>query len=216
MNYDVFETQLYTDPYTGVEFLIEFSFDNDTGPPQNECDGHGVIVSYDAHNLEDEDEDETLERQEEKIRMSLLRKIDCQGSRRYSRLYYDVWESLKTARCDWCAPDATVEEVQAAVDRDYEFINGWYDSDWWYCVVSAIPLLPAIDQSEGEQDVEARRQDELAEHLGGVEWGAGTYDAEKRYINEVVRDIVAECNVSTIIGEYQQMTLPLEVPSVSA
>ena len=137
---------IHTETYThkcGKKYIVEVYSDYDFGPPDAEHDCHGPVVELD---FDPEDEgavedyiyDNTAEGSiqeiEERARMSMMRVLG-KYSYRYAgqRKYYDVWEALKQAKKDWgCKTD---EEAQAAVDKDFAYIDGWYNDDWTWAMV---------------------------------------------------------------------------------
>jgi hypothetical protein len=43
-------------------------------------------------------------------------------------MYYDFFSSLEVARREW--GQKTPEDRLRAVEQDYKYLKGWYDSDW--------------------------------------------------------------------------------------
>ena len=203
MSREAFHTEDYVDPHTGRRFIVEFSYDDDMGPPQDNADGHGVIVEldYDPHDedylryhlgLPDEEEDDgdpaTIEKL---VRHKLMRPLQkSYHLRRDCQLFYDVWATTYLARREWCQPGATDAEVAEAVERDFAYIQGWYNDDWCYCVLSVTPCTLPHEQDDPEDAPEPL--DEFTQYLGGIEYGLNTAD-EKHYHQEVIREQVAEC-----------------------
>jgi len=184
--------------YKGRRFRVELQFDDDAGPPQNECGGHGVIthqsetwahrhsgdpddmeLASDLHALEDIDD-------EDLAAASLMRELTC-GCPSYDRLWYDVLRTLQKAEAEgwgmdaaWHAehPGATPAEIRmAAVEKDFAYLQGWYDDDW--CYVGVVVTL--LDAEEDGDDAEI---DETSC------WRFESTDTEGQ--NEYVRDAVEE------------------------
>lgn len=180
--------------YKGRRFRVTLEFDHDAGPPQAECEGHGVVthqsetwahrhssdpddmeLASDLHALEDID-DETL------AAASLVRELTC-GRRSHDRLWYDVLRTLQLAEAEgwgmdpaWHAehPDATPAEIRmAAVEKDFAYLSGWYNDDWYY--VGVVVTLLDADGCE-QEDVSC--------------WRFESTDTEGQ--NEYVRDAVEE------------------------
>lgn len=184
---DVFHTETYTHK-NGKQYMVELSYDHGMGAPQKEHpDCHGVVVDLDF-DPEDEGavddyierttEEDSTEELEERARMSVMRKLG-NGGYRYGghQRYYDVWASMKKAREVWGTAE---ENVQAAVDKDYEYMDGWYSDDWHWCVTSVY----ALDE-DGEKD------EDTAHHCGGYE--SSITDADQRaWFEEVIEDGISQ------------------------
>ena len=181
---------IHTETYThksGKKYIVQVETDYDHGAPDDEHDCHGVVVEldFDPHDegavddwvYENLEEDSPREL-EERARLSMMQELGRFGrGRSYkSTKYYDVWASLKIAKKDWgCKTD---EEAQAAVDKDFEYLDGWYCDDWhWACV-----WVYATDE-HGEKD------EEYCHCTGGYE--STIIEAEYRpYFEEVVEDLI--------------------------
>ena len=179
-------------------FRIEWEYDNDMGPPQKESDGHGVVDSLDFRPegyLEHWDYDMNGEPDmEDVVRNRMRRPMQRYVSSRHSRMYYDVWETLKTAKRDgWRSlkwelehPDSTEDEkVMAAVDADYEYLRGWYEDDWHWCIIT---VTEVITDDDGEET------DGKSESLCGI--GSDDDEYHEEVINELVGQIPAEAKLS--------------------
>ena len=180
---------IHTETYEhkcGKQFIVEVQVDYDFGRPDEEHDCHGRVVEL-AFDPEDEgavddyiesttDED-SIEEMEERARMSMMRELG-RYNRNHSRhrLYYDVWESLKKAKTEWGITDeATAREV---VDKDFEYLDGWYSDDWHWCTV----FVYATNE-DGEKD------EEFYHCIGGYE--STIIDAENRAgFVEVIEDCI--------------------------
>lgn len=143
MSYNTVHKETYTHK-CGKQYIVEVEVDHDFGAPEDNGDCHGPVVEldFDPGNPDDVDyyieintEEDSPEELEERARMGMMRELGQYGYRnsRFQRKYYDVWGALKKAKKDWgCTTDA---EAQLAVDRDYAYINGWYNEDWYWCAV---------------------------------------------------------------------------------
>jgi hypothetical protein len=188
----------------GKSYHVEVSADDCFGPPDEEHDGHGVIVELDFDPddegavddyIERETEEGSTEEMEERARMALMRLIG-NGSRYGKNKYYDVWETRKKALKDWGVDKARVDEV---VDKDYKYIDGWYSDDWhWVCV-----SVYALDE-HGEKD------EDYAHHCGGYE--SSIIDRDQRdWFEEVIEDGIAQVEHDIRKDLHKnQMELPLE------
>jgi hypothetical protein len=181
--------------HEGLTFRVEFEDDTDSGPPWEECDGHGVVSDW-------------------------TRRDKCPGERvlcsdRGSKRYYDVQASTAIAKRDgWglcdehkaellerlCRPryrwewtsstspsgvetrwqvkvqipgrdparlPLTAGEIrEEAVRRDYEFLRGWCNDDWRY--VGVIVTLMVEDEDGQLVESDPALQDSL--------WRVETWD----------------------------------------
>lgn len=178
---------------TGIKLKVEIISDDHYGPPEQEHDGHGVVMDFDYDPTDidalieregwDEDEQCSPEAMEAVARARLYRSVG-KPNRFGNKKYYDVWETLKIAVSQWGLPADDPDELTRVVIADYEYIDGWYCDDWQWAVISVTPL--------GEDDEELTQ---YAQHLGGIEHGLAN---RKEYIddtiNELVRQALAEYN----------------------
>jgi hypothetical protein len=174
---------------------VQIIADDHFGPPEQEHDGHGVVMDFD---YDPTDVDELIEREgwdddeqcsahamEEVARAGLFLLVGVRDGRhgRYSK-WYDVWETLKIAAAQWGVPADDKDALMKAVISDYKYIDGWYSQDWCWAYLQ-VTLL----DSDGE---------ELTGHtasLGGFEWGlerSEEYLAQE--VNGLVRQALAEYN----------------------
>lgn len=199
--YDVFNS--YTIAENEREYLIEFGYDSAHGAPQDESDGHGIILTLGFNPDDDDevtyylgDEDTTdwpekdiLEVQEKRIRFSLMRELGNYSQHSRDKLYYDVWETMKIAARDGWYGATTQDAITAAVDSDFEYIDGWYSNDWHWAFISVTPLRPDPNDKLTEYE---RRLDEYTQSIAGVEYAAGSpYD--DKYHNEMIQDLLSQC-----------------------
>ena len=194
--------------YKGRRFRVELQFDHDAGPPQNECDGHGVITPAretpghrygngpnDVQGLAEAADDEpdffAEELTDEDIAAAaLFRELSSSQNCRATGdvLWYDVLRTLQLAEKDgwgmdaaWHAehPGATPAEIRmAAVERDFEYLSGWYNDDWCYVGV-VVTLLTEPDEDDETEEVDTTSC-----------WRFESTDTEGQ--NEYVRDAVEE------------------------
>ena len=185
--------------YKGRRFRVELQFDDDAGPPQAECEGHGVVVeendtwtryictrpndmeaAADAHGAGEIDD-------EELAAAALMRELTS-GRPNYDTLWYDVLRTLQLAEKDgwgmdaeWHAehPDATPAQIRmAAVERDFAYLRGWYNDDWCYVGV-VVTLLTEPDEDDETEEVDTTSC-----------WRFESTDTEGQ--NEYVRDAVED------------------------
>lgn len=191
---DVFHTETYTHK-SGKKYHVELSYDHDHGAPQDNCDGHGIVIELDfdptdaeevSDHLEfnyDEDDEDRLG---EEASLQLMRVLRYRQGRHDKLVCYDVWYTLNRARAEgwgmgkeWKAahPDATeTDELMAAIDRDFKYLEGWYDDRWHYCTVSVAPV------DEDGEPIEKHR-----EYCGGYESTITDTD-ERAWFEEVIED----------------------------
>lgn len=175
-----------THEVTGQKFRVDIQYDGCSRAPEQDCDGHGLtldlswcIGDYDNDELleklgfePDEGSPEAMEQLARYRMMRLLRDDDWRSDYKY----YDVWETLKVARRDRWGNATTVEEAQAAVDRDYEYLHGWYTDEWFWGVLCVVMLDEDGEETEHEQ------------YLGMVEITGDMTD----YLKECIADMVDE------------------------
>lgn len=124
----VFETRIVTGP-NGVEYRVEFSYDYDYGPPQDNADGHGVILvtswtKTDALNGDVDLSEDLL------MRVPGFRLLTATSS---SYMYYDTIASAAKAIDEWgCKP----EDVERVVEQDFKYLDGWYSNQWHWMVIT--------------------------------------------------------------------------------
>ncbi len=138
---------IHTETYEhkcGKKYVVEVRVDYDFGAPDVEypdCHGNTVELEFDPSDDGDVDDyvaqntsEDSAEELEERARMSMMRPLGKYSSYRHgTRKYYDVWESLKKAKSDWGITDD--EKAREAVDKDFAYIDGWYEDDWHWCTV---------------------------------------------------------------------------------
>jgi len=171
----------------GRKYHIEWQYDYTSGRPEGESDGHGVCVdiNFDPATFgEDHDPEEDGELDlEEVVRHKMMRVLDTASRRQTWYRVYDVWETMKVAKANgwrdlkWEAehPNATEEEkLMAAVDADFNYLQGWYDDDWHWCGITVILLDEEGDPTGDEASL----------------WGLTSDDAECH--EEVIKELASE------------------------
>ena len=170
----------------GRKYRIDWHYDDTFGRPERESDGHGVCadINFDPKTFgEDHDPEDGELDLEEVVRHKMMRVLDTASRRQTWYRVYDVWETMKMAKQDgwrdlkWEAehPNATEEEkLMAAVDADFNYLQGWYDDDWHWCGITVMLLGDEGDDTEHEESL----------------WGLCSDDAE--YHEEVIKDLVTQ------------------------
>lgn len=174
----------------GRKYRIEWDYDDSSGRPEEESDGHGVCadINFDPKTFgEDHDPEDGELDLEEVVRHKMMRVLDTTSRRQTWYRVYDVWETMKVAKADgwrdlkWEAehPNATEEEKRmAAVDADFEFINGWYNDDWHWCGITVMKLT--VDEDGDAEDTD--HEESL--------WALCSDD--DKHHEEVIHDLVSE------------------------
>lgn len=170
----------------GRKYRIDWHYDDSSGRPEEESDVHGVCadINFDPETFgEDHDPEDGELDLEEVVRHQMMRVLGTTSRRQTWYRVYDVWETMKVAKADgwrdlkWEAehPNATEEEKRmAAVDADFEFINGWYNDDWHWCGITVMLLDDEGDDTEHEESL----------------WGLCSDD--DKHHEEVIHDLVGE------------------------
>jgi len=217
-NANTFDTEIYIDPQdpTGRKYLVEFIYDTNSNGPLEDSDGHGVTeelmfhpTDMDKDDLRHElgldEDDDSPHAMEQMIQYSLMLPLtEGAHARHHARweLYYDVWSSLKKAKAEnWCSidhdndPEAN-DKLHAAVMQDYDYLRGWYTDKWHYCGIKVTPYqteAELLSSNGGDEDAELELLEDYDESLWGIEYGAAPRDREREYHEEVIRDLVHQC-----------------------
>lgn len=181
------DDSIHTETYehkNGKKYIVEVEADYDFSAPDEEyadCHGNTVELEFDPSDEGDVDDyiaqntsEDSTEELEERARMSMMRELG-HGSRYGRRKFYDVWESLKKAKAEWGITDD--EKAREVVDKDFAYIDGWYNDDWHWATV----LVYATDE-DGEKTDDYHC-------IGGYE--STIIDAENReHFVEVIEDCI--------------------------
>lgn len=207
----IFHSEIYNHK-NGKQYLVEVERDAFMGAPDAEYDCHGrVLRDLDFDPSDPVDLDDYMERYynyapdnddpralEAFTRFSMLRLLNGRNNRTHNYVWYDVWESLKKAKTEW--GHKTDEDAMAAVDADFKHLKGWYDNDWFWCMVSVYAIG---EDGEPEQESVSR--------VGGYE--SLVLDGDRREeFEEIIEDGIA--NVETLKHDTlhkNQLKLPLGV-----
>lgn len=159
----------------GWKLVFKLEYDYDCGPPEKECEGHGP-TEWVHRSLEDWERDWVLR---------------WDG---YSKLLYNHREAYEIAKRDgWCMAK-TDAEIKAAVQKDFDYLYGYYNDHWHY--VGIIVELQDEDGNVVDED---------------SCWGYDTYDPS--YLDEEARSWAAHMlkkNMPRYWQRLRQMELTLE------
>lgn len=183
MSNDIYHQEIYTHK-SGKKYHVCWYYDHDYGSPLENGDGYGVTERMDWNPTDEEQLEQHLldyePELEEETRMRLMRQL-CRPSNRYdSGLYYDVLSSLHKAKTEWGIEDPV--KAMEVVEKDYAYLKGWYDDDWFWLTVGVAPL-----DDDGEPVEDDR------EYCGGYEsMILDDFDEDqKRYKAEVIDNQIA-------------------------
>jgi hypothetical protein len=192
---------------TSIKLKVEIISDDNYGPPEQEHDGHGVIMEfdYDPTDVEalieregwDEDEQCSPEAMEAVARARLFKPITTDSRHGRFNKYYDVWETLKIAGSQWGLPADDPDELTRVVIADYEYVNGWYNDDWCWAYAQVTPL-----------DAEGEELTLYTQSMGSIEHGLdGNEEHVASLVNELVRQALAEYNTDQTGVHHDQLEL---------
>lgn len=130
--------------HNGHTITLNWHFDEDTGPPWKEHDGHGPVSDWTRRD----------KRPGEKVLCS------DRGSVRF----YDYAEAIKIAKRDgWDAPPYKTgtkgEQAARAVERDFEYLKRWCNDGWHWCGYTI--EIEGTDYSESLWGIDSDSQDEF-------------------------------------------------------
>jgi hypothetical protein len=183
MSKDIYQSETY-EHKNGLKYHVCWYQDYDSQSPLEWSDCHGVTERMDwnptnAEQLEQHIADCEPE-VEEVARLTLMRQL-CRPSNYYDTgLYYDVLTSLHNAKTEWGCK--THEDCVAAVERDFAYLKGWYDNDWFWLTIGVAPI---------DEDGEPIEDDR--EYCGGYESTIlNNDDDNKAWRIEVIENQIAE------------------------
>ena len=178
----IYHEETYTHK-CGKTYNVRWYHDYDMGPPQQEGDGYGVTEHMNWNPTDEEQLEQHLcdyePELEEETRLRLMRVLSRASSWRESGLYYDVLSSLHKAKTEWgVAPERCME----VVEKDFKYLKGWYDDDWFWLTVGVAPL-----------DEDGKPMEDHREYCGGYESTILNSDEENRkYKAEVINDQISQ------------------------
>jgi hypothetical protein len=145
----------------GTRYRVDWTYDYDHDAPEEESDGHGVVVELvedPADYMDQFDEDDEPD-MEEVIRHKMMRRLSgYRHTHRHGQVkYYDVWETMKRAAAEGWGVDNPVglspeEIIDAAIEADFDYLHGWYNDDWHWCGITV--TLLAEDEDGNDEDTE--------------------------------------------------------------
>ena len=148
--------------YEGFDFIMELEPDNDSDPPWENGDGHGIVSEWRAKDSK---------RPGERI-------LHQDGS---SCRFYD-WQAtmLKARKEGWGVkkplPGLTKRAITAlAVEQDFERMRRWCNDEWWY--VGVVVMLDEYDSTKQRS-------------VWGVESDCGDYIKEVR--NDLAAELLPD------------------------
>ena len=141
MSNDIYHQEIYTHK-SGKKYHVAWYYDHDFGSPLENGDGYGVTERMDWNPTDEEQLEQHLldyePELEEETRLRLMRQL-CRPSNRYdSGLYYDALSSLHKAKTEWGIDDPV--KAMEVVEKDFAYLKGWYDDDWFWLTVGVAPL----------------------------------------------------------------------------
>lgn len=186
MSKDIYHESTYTHK-SGKKYNVRWFCDYDMGSPLDEGDCYGVTERLDWNPTDEEQlEQHILDNEpelEEETRLRMMRQL-CRPSNRYDNgLYYDVLSSLHKARTEWgVEPDRCME----VVEKDFAYLKGWYDDDWFWLTIGVAPII--VDE-DGDETV-----DEDNRHFcGGYESTVLNCDEENvKWRDEIINDQILQ------------------------
>ncbi len=186
MSNDIYHQEIYTHK-SGKKYHVCWYYDHDFGSPLENGDCYGVTERMDwnptdeeqleQHIANNEDEEGEGIELEEHTRLTMMRQLQRPSSWNDSGLYYDVLSSLHKAKTEWGIDDPV--KAMEVVEKDFDYLKGWYDDDWFWLTVGVAPLDEDGDPVEDDR-----------EYCGGYEsMILDDFDEDqKRYKAEVIED----------------------------
>lgn len=186
MRNDIYHQEKFTHK-NGKSYHVAWYYDHDFGSPLENGDGYGVTERMDWNPTNEEQLEQHLQdyepELEEETRLRLMRQL-CRPSNRYdSGLYYDVLSSLHKAKTEWGIDDPV--KAMEVVEKDYAYLKGWYNDDWFWLTVGVAPLDddgdPVEDDREycggyestildSDEDNAAYKREAIDNQIGQIEW----------------------------------------------
>lgn len=186
MSRDIYHQETY-EHKNGLKYHVCWYYDQDMGSPCDEFDAHGVTERMDWNPTNEEQLEQHIVDNdcevEEVARLSMMRQLARPSRAWDSGLYYDVLTSLHNAKTEWGCK--THEECVAAVERDFAYLKGYYDEDWFWLTIGVAPMdedgEPIEDEREycggyestildNDPDNTAFRIETIEQQISEVEW----------------------------------------------
>lgn len=140
----------------GVEVKVTYTYDEDSDPPWENCDGHGLVTGW--------------------MRRDKLpcERVLCEDHRggcngHGMRRYYDWQEACRRARKEgWNAePYDAPNRIERAVQNQFDYFKAWCDDEW--CYVGVCVSVGTVEDSvwcvETWKDYHKEYAREMAEGL---------------------------------------------------
>jgi hypothetical protein len=187
MRNDIHHQETYAHK-NGKKYHVCWYYDHDFGSPLENGDGYGVTERLGWNPTNEEQLEQHLcdyePELEEETRLRLMRVLSRSPSSWSSNsgLYYDVLSSLHKAKTEWgVAPERCME----VVEKDFAYLKGWYDDEWFWLTVGVAPLdedgKPMEDHREfcggyestilsDDEDNRAYKKEAIEDKIGEIEW----------------------------------------------
>jgi hypothetical protein len=199
---DEFNTQIYTDPRTNIEYEVKYFYDLNQAQPDSEFDGHGHLLVLDFDPTDPEEVEERVSQghplygEEFAMRAPLMRLV---SEHRYSPTakWYDFVTSLNIATTEW---GVSPEKAYDAVEYDYNYLRGWYNNEWYWI---GITIRRADENDPWHEEVHS---------VGGFESLILDNDEDKI---EVIEEMILSLESHIRYEKHkEQLTLPLDTGAV--
>jgi hypothetical protein len=158
MSNDLYHQETY-EHKNGKKYHVCWYYDHDFGSPLENGDGYGVTERLDWNPTNEEQLEQHIAdyepELEEETRLRLMRQLQRPDRWGDAGLYYDVLSSLHTAKTEWGCKE---EDCMEVVEKDFAFLKGWYDDDWFWLTVGVAPL-----------DEDGKPMEDHREFCGGYE-----------------------------------------------
>ena len=182
MRNDIYHQETYTHK-NGKTYHVCWYYDHDYGSPLENGDCYGVTERLDWNPTDEEQLEQHLcdyePELEEETRLRLMRQLCRPDYWSAPGLYYDVLSSLHVAKTEWGIDDPV--KAMEVVEKDFAYLKGWYDDDWFWLTIGVAPL-----DDDGEPVEDDR------EFCGGYESTILNSDEDnRRYKTEVINDQIA-------------------------
>jgi hypothetical protein len=188
MRNDIHHQETYAHK-NGKSYHVRWYYDHDYGSPLDNGDGYGVTERMGWNPTNEEQLEQHLcdyePELEEETRLRLMRVLTRAPSSWSSNsgLYYNVLSSLHTARTEWGITDPV--KAMEAVEKDFAYLKGWYDDDWFWLTMGVAPLdedgEPMEDNREfcsgyestilnDDEDNRAYKREAIEGKISEIEW----------------------------------------------
>lgn len=183
MSNDIYHQETYTHK-NGKQYHVCWYYDHDFGSPLENGDGYGVTERMDWNPTNEEQLEQHLcdyePELEEETRLRLMRVLCRASNWADSGLYYDVLSSLHKAKTEWGIDDPV--KAMEVVEKDFAYLKGWYDDDWFWLTLGVAPL-----------DDDGKPVEDDREYCGGYESTILNSDEDNvSYRTEVINDQISQ------------------------